>query len=211
MLGSIYRDIVYQIAIEDNASCSSNYCTCLGSLGSSASARGAKASKVSAAVAGICISIAYSIAIEDNASCSSKYCTCLGSLGSSASRKIVLWYHSARGAKAGKVTAVVAGIYTYSLAIRENANGISKCCTCLGSLGSSATTKINLSCWCIAQRAQASTVVSTVASIYVSIVYSIDIRGNASGSSKIFTCLGSLGTSASRKINLLCCCIAQGA
>jgi hypothetical protein len=45
----------------------------------------------------------------------------------------------------------------------------------------------------------------------MSIVYNIDIRGNKIKSSKNFTCLGSLDTSASRKINLLCCHSAQGA
>jgi hypothetical protein len=122
--------------------------------------------------------------------------------------------HSAQGAKASTAVAAVIDIYVsmvYRIAIRENASSCSLISACLGSLGSSASRKINLLCCHSAQGAKASTIVAAVTGIYVNIVYSIDIRGNASGSSKIFTCLGSLGSSASRKINLLYCHSAQGA
>jgi hypothetical protein len=99
----------------------------------------------------------------------------------------------------------------YSIDIRGNKSDSSKNFTCLGSLDSSASRKINLMCCHSAQGAKVSTVVATVIGIYVSIVYRIAIIENASSSSLSSACLGSLGTSASRKIILLCCCIAQGA
>jgi hypothetical protein len=98
----------------------------------------------------------------------------------------------------------------YSIDIRGNASYSSKNFTFLGSLDSSASRKINLFFCHSAQGAKASTVVAAVTCIYVSIAYSIAIRENANGISKCCTCLGSLGSPASRKISLLCCCIAQG-
>ncbi len=111
------------------------------------------------------------------------------------------------------IFATVASIYVsivYSNDIRENASGSSKNSTCLGSLGTSASGKINLLCCPSAQGVKASTVVATVIGIYVSIVYRIAIRENSSSSSLSSACLGSLGSSASRKINLLYCHSAQG-